>query len=188
MNEQQEFLSLVIQKLEAYEIPYMITGSAVSGAYGEPRATMDIDILINPAEPQLMAFMKSFDERFYADELMARDAFRAGSMFNIIDTHTGWKIDLILSRGTEYDNASFRRRRKIMVLQNVSAFAVAPEDIILRKLVWSRKGDSSRQLRDAYGVAATITEIDHDYMKKWAAVLNVSDLLEDILRDKKEME
>jgi hypothetical protein len=59
---------------------------------------------------------------------------------------------------------------------------VSPEDAILSKLEWAKESESERQLRDAAGVAATQGDrLDFEYLRKWAADLGVSDLLEKIL-------
>ena len=53
---QGEFFSFVIDVLEELDIPYMITGSVASMAYGEPRLTLDMDIVIDLPERQAEEF------------------------------------------------------------------------------------------------------------------------------------
>jgi hypothetical protein len=48
-----ELLVEAIGYLEAAGIPYMITGSVASSFHGEPRATRDLDIVIDPAPAAL---------------------------------------------------------------------------------------------------------------------------------------
>lgn len=43
MDEQFEFLQLVVARLEAARIPYMLTGSLALAIYALPRMTRDID-------------------------------------------------------------------------------------------------------------------------------------------------
>lgn len=40
-----ELLEKVVRVFEELEIPYLVTGSVASMAYGEPRLTNDIDIV-----------------------------------------------------------------------------------------------------------------------------------------------
>ncbi|MGO9014629.1 MAG: hypothetical protein ACLQF0_06580 [Dissulfurispiraceae bacterium] len=40
-----ELLQKIIETFEALQIPYLVTGSVASMAYGEPRLTNDIDIV-----------------------------------------------------------------------------------------------------------------------------------------------
>ena len=61
-------------------------------------------------------------------------------------------------------------------------FIVSPEDTILSKLEWAKKGESERQLRDAAGVLlAQGARLDRSYLLRWAAELGVSDLLSRLL-------
>ena len=45
MSEQQEVFGNVVDVLERLDIPYMIVGSVASMAYGEPRLTLDMDVV-----------------------------------------------------------------------------------------------------------------------------------------------
>ena len=49
---QIEFLALAINALERLEIRYAVVGSYASTAWGEPRMTLDIDIVIEMAADQ----------------------------------------------------------------------------------------------------------------------------------------
>jgi len=57
----------------------------------------------------------------------------------------------------------------------------APEDTILRKLLWYRAGGevSDRQWRDVLGVLRVSGDVlDRRYLEEWATELGVLDLLE----------
>lgn len=183
MNEQEELLASIIAKLESFDIPFMITGSLASSAYGTPRSTNDIDIVIDPRESDLRNFVLSFDDRYYAELSMALDAFRSRGMFNIIDTSTGWKVDFILAKKSAYSQSALNRRQKVSVLNTVPAYTVSPEDIILIKLKWAKISESERHLRDAFGVVAMSEHLDREYLTEWARELNILDSLNDLLRE-----
>ena len=56
--EQPELLQYAIEALERLGITYMVVGSLASSVYGEPRSTLDIDIVIACAIPeQITIFM-----------------------------------------------------------------------------------------------------------------------------------
>jgi hypothetical protein len=53
---------------------------------------------------------------------------------------------------------------------------------LLHKLHWHTLSPSDRQLHDAAGVwAVQGTTLDTGFLRRWAAALNVTELLEDIL-------
>ena len=59
----------------------MITGSTASALYGEPRATQDIDIVIDPQPDQLSAFLDALKDGFYVSAEEASEALRLRGMF-----------------------------------------------------------------------------------------------------------
>ena len=180
---QAELIQDVVRRLEEAGLRYMVTGSVASIRYGEGRATFDTDIVVDAEWPALRAFVLSFGSDYYADEEMARDAWARRSMFNIIHAPSGQKVDIICRKDSEYARVAFERRRKERALGG-ELFLVSPEDSILSKLVWSKKGESERQYRDALGVAkAQRASLDLAYLRRWASELRVSELLDRLLTD-----
>jgi Aminoglycoside-2''-adenylyltransferase len=183
MTEEHEFLSEVVDRLSKAGIPHMVTGSLGSSFHGEPRSTNDIDIVISPTEDQLEALLSSFGKGVYVPADAARSALRRRGMFNVIDVSGGWKADLIICKDREFSREELSRRVNAEIM-GVRVQAVSPEDAILSKLEWASKGQSERQLQDAAGIVAIQQgNIDIKYLRKWAAVLEVSDLLAKILED-----
>jgi len=181
---QQEFLQEIVGRLQQNGLPYMVTGSLASGAYGEPRNTYDTDIVVDASWPALAEFVRAFDEAdFYVSQDAARDAWRHRRMFNIIHFRSGNRLDVICRKDSEYARVAFERRRPEAVI-GTEAVLCSPEDIILAKLDWGRKGESDRQYRDALGVAKEQrTRLDIAYLTKWADELGVSKLLAQLIED-----
>ena len=77
-----------------------------------------------------------------------------------------------------------RIRRTIWADPEYAVYLASVEDNLLAKLEWYRLGNevSDRQWRDILGVIKTQGErLDFAYLRQWAAVLNVIDLLEKAL-------
>lgn len=164
--------------LEEVDVPYMITGSIASSVHGVPRATQDIDVIIEPSREQLLVLMSKFSEPNYAgDRDDALDAFQRRSMFSVIDRRGIWKIDFILRKARPFSKKEFDRRRKIEILE-MSVYAATAEDVLLAKLEWAKMGESERQIRDAAGIIQIQGQkLDNDYVERWAAALDVEDEL-----------
>jgi hypothetical protein len=159
----------------------MVAGSVASSLHGEPRATNDVDIVIAPSREQLGAFITSLGEGFYTSAGAAEKALGLRGMFNVIDSLGGWKADLIVRKDRPYSLAEFGRRVSAEVM-GIKVSLVSPEDAILSKLEWAKKGASERQFRDAFGVAAAQREsLDRAYLRKWAPELDVEALLRRLL-------
>lgn len=186
MTSQEAFLERLIKKLDEQNIPYMLSGSVSSSLHGQPRATNDADIVIAPAEEQLIAFLKSLGDDYYVNPDAARDAFKSNSVFNVIDIQNSWKADLIIRKNRPFSREEFQRRQKANIM-GLDAWVVSPEDVILSKLEWAKNSKSSQQFQDALGVATVQYErLDRDYMYKWAKELQVESSLERLLKQAKE--
>ena len=103
--------------LEDVGVPYMVTGSVASSVHGVPRATQDIDIVIEPTREQLVALMARFAEPTYDTDVDdALDAFHLRSMFSVIDRRGIWKIDFTVRKLRPFSRKEFDRRQKIEIL------------------------------------------------------------------------
>jgi hypothetical protein len=181
-------LEPVVNALEKAKVPYYIGGSVASSAYGMPRATLDVDMVawISPEVVPILVKMLSKD--YYVDEEMILDAINRRSTFNIIHLETMLKIDIFVAGEEAYQRESLHRRRKEILDEESGKefFFSSPEDIILNKLDWYRKGEglSERQWNDVVGVMRVQRDaLDLGYLKKWAYELGLSDLLEKALSD-----
>ena len=186
MTSQEDFLGRLIKKLDEQNIPYMLSGSVSSSLHGQPRATNDTDIVIAPAEEQLIAFLKSLGDDYYVNPDAAHDALKSNSVFNVIDIQNSWKADLIIRKNRPFSREEFQRRQKANIM-GLDAWVVSPEDVILSKLEWAKNSKSSQQLQDALGVAAVqYDRLDRNYLHKWAKELQVESSLEELLKQAKE--
>jgi len=170
-------LARISAKLDDAGIAYMITGSVASSFHGEPRATRDLDIVIDPTPDAIRRLVRSLPaDEFYTDLDAALEALRQRSQFNVVEVATGWKVDLLVRKDRPFSREEFARRQRAD-LQGVSAYVATAEDTIIAKLEWARSGESERQLRDVAGIlAASGDRIDHAYLKQWIKELGLSEL------------
>ncbi|MDI9430898.1 MAG: hypothetical protein QM570_04175 [Planctomycetota bacterium] len=181
MSTQQEFLLRLTRLLGEAGIPYMTTGSTSSSIHGCPRATQDVDIVIDSTHDQLDSFITLLGQDYYVSRDAASEALRRRGMFNVIGLDGGWKADLIIRRDRPFSHEEFRRRHRIEVMGQVLWIA-ASEDIILSKLEWMKGRDSDIQYSDALGIAiAQWGNLDLAYLKKWAVELGVEEPLAHLL-------
>lgn len=95
----------VLQALDDAGIPHMVVGSFASTAYSEPRTTRDIDLVINPTHEALTHFVDAFDPDHAYIGPSPHEALDRRDQFNLIDTDTGWKVDLIILKDRDFDRA-----------------------------------------------------------------------------------
>lgn len=183
MTSQKDFLRRLVEMLDKKNIPYMISGSICSGFHGQPRATNDADLVIDPSQEQLISFVSSLGPDYYVSKDVAIQALNDNSMFNIIDIKTAWKADLIIRKKRPYSKQEFSRRTNTN-LMGMNLWILSPEDSILSKLEWAKNTESQMQFKDALGVIIVQgKKLDFDYLKKWAKELKIEDSLEKLLKD-----
>ena len=183
--EQSDLLRHVCKILEELRLPYLVTGSQATIAFGEPRFTIDIDIVVALTPERLDSFIKCFpQEHFYLSRAAASDAIARRSMFNIIHPASGLKIDVIIPGTSDYEQSRFQRGRKVQIAPDFAATFAAPEDVIIKKLQFYKIGNSDRHLRDIAGVLKVSGEtIDRDYITKYAAQFGVSGIWQTVLNE-----
>lgn len=64
------WIELFVSRLEALGLPYMVTGSTASMIYGEPRLTLDVDLVVDLPVERAAEFLSAFPEsEFYRPPL-----------------------------------------------------------------------------------------------------------------------
>ncbi len=177
----------IVEALEELGTPYHIGGSVASSLYGLPRLTIDVDLVADLRIGHVRPLVKQLQTTYYIDEDMVRDAISRHSSFNIIHQDTILKVDVFIPKPRLFDHEELHRvQSKVLEGSDRIFFVASPEGTILNKLEWYRMGGevSDRQWNDILGVLKVQgTNLDMAYLQRWAANLNVTDLLERALVD-----
>ncbi len=174
--QQCELMRHTIDAFELLKVPYAIVGSMASGVWGEPRMTLDIDVVARFGN-NVDRFCELFpDDQFYVSVPAAEEAVRRGSQFNVIDNLSSQKIDVMTIADSPWSQSQLWRRRLVELIEGVEGYVAAPEDVVLGKLLYYRDGQSEKHLRDIRGIFAASGEIiDREYLEQWVARLDVVD-------------
>lgn len=109
-----ELLRRLAEALERLGIRYLVTGSMATIAYGEPRFTNDIDVVVDLRPDQVNAFCAAFPEaEFYCPPEFVAEAVRRKFQFNVLQPETGLKIDVMVATDSEFDRARFGRSVRV---------------------------------------------------------------------------
>jgi len=173
-----DLLRYVVQCLEKAGVPYFITGAVAGIAYGEPRLTNDIDIVVDIQEHHVSELTKFFPEgEYFFDPESALKAIRLKSQFNIIHPSSGLKIDMMIPTQRPFDKSRFARVRRMKTDPANEANFASPEDVILKKMEYYRDGRSEKHIRDILGILKVSGDlIDFDYLTRWARDLGLDDI------------
>ena len=180
-------LRSMVAALNAAGVPFMLTGSLAAAYHGAGRATMDIDLVIDPTPAQLRALVRSLaGTGAYVSREAAEEALAHRSMFNLVDIATGWKVDLIVRKIRAFSELEFARRVRAN-FDGCPLWVASVEDVIVAKLEWAKGGGSARQLEDVAGlVRIHAGRLDRAYLEHWTAELGLTAQWDQVIRGERE--
>jgi hypothetical protein len=163
-------------------IPYTVGGSLASSLSGEPRASLDADVVVQIRPDQIDGLVNRLGDEFYADRDAIRRAIDIGGSTNLVHRPSGIKVDLFPA-ASFLDHQQLLRRQRITVASEPdrSLYVHSPEDILLQKLHWFRLGGgtSERQWRDAVSIVLVQgRRLDRQYLSSMAETIGLEDLLQ----------
>ena len=192
MNDQPlditDFLKLILECLESAEVEYLIGGAIAEWAWGEPRATQDLDLVINLPIQAVGRFSKELEKRNMlvpADiilDTMMED--RADIPLNAIHMYSGLKADLYLVRdGDVLRQSAFQRRLLVDYGPPIGEVYVhSPEDLILYKLIYLGLSGQPKHARDIGAILRTKkNQLDFGYIESWVDQLGLGSIWKELL-------
>lgn len=175
-----DVVRLVVDALDRAAVRYSVGGSLASSVFGEPRSSLDADIVVDMTTDQIGAVIDALGDSFYAEEEAFRRAVASATSANVIHHASGIKVDLFVASSI-LDRQQLARRQLVSIDPEHSCYMHSPEDILLQKLVWYRRGGetSDRQWRDILGILLVRGAVlDESYLNAMAGPLTITDLLE----------
>ena len=151
-----DLIDLFVAPLERAGVnTYMVSGSIAAIQYGEPRATLDVDIALLIGRGQIGDLPQIFPDLDYycppRDILEVEFARPNRGHFNVIHSSSGLKADFYPSRNHPYLSWSLQNRRR-WTMRGVQVWVAPPEYVLLWKLEFFREGGGDKHLRDIRGM------------------------------------
>lgn len=182
----RDTLSRLIEILARHGVGFHLTGGITSVAYGEPRMTQDIDIVVDNAAMarSLDGFMAdAVEARFMLDAQAVRHAVAERSMFQLFDMAEALKIDIY---PREMIPGELGRSAMLEVFEGMSLPVASKPDAAGSKLVWASKG-SHKSRRDLRQIVRRLSAAERAALDRLAGVLELGDLLAVILAEPDEI-
>ena len=165
--------------LDKLSVPHMLIGNYALPAYGQIRATQDVD----------MAIAASYEKTVQLQEQLAKRGYQLPSkpspdapFFLLTDLKEHFEVELwTRPDGVIFDAELLRRRVKVRPFNDAfEIFIIGPEDFIVNKLARKDRGVQDEQ--DALSVLARQKgKLDYAYLESRARAANVTGLLETLL-------
>ena len=181
MNEPDLLAALepVLAMLRRLGVRHFVGGSIASSAHGVPRASIDADVVAELLPSHAHPVATSLRDSYYVPAARVVDAIDQRRSFNVIHLETMVKVDVFVSRDRPFDRRAFERVQSAPVEGGGAIPVSSPEDTLLAKLEWFRRGGevSERQWTDVLGLLRTGGHLDANYLRDGARELEVEDLL-----------
>lgn len=161
---------------ERSDISYYVTGGVAAIAYGDPRTTRDLDVVIQIPLSEIHKLAEIFEaEGFYVAGI---DDVASGRMrtLQITQIETISRADLIVSDDSDYAQQQFDRRRRYAFPNGTEVYLASAEDIIISKLRW--RSESEKQQRDVLAILKVQQDsLDYAYLHQWSERFGILSLL-----------
>ena len=181
------FVRQVLDALRAADVTYLIGGAVALWAWGEPRTTADLDLVIDLPVESMGTLSSELEKR---DMLVPADIMldlwledRADLPISAIHMTSGYKAEMFLLKpGDALREAGLRRRRLVDLGPALGEVYVhSPEDLILNKLRFYRISQQTKQVRDIASIVLYQAEaLDTTYIERWVQALNLTDEWQEI--------
>lgn len=176
----QPTLSKLVAVLDHLQIRFHLTGGITSVAYGEPRMTQDLDLVLD--RDRVLAVQDEFlsalsHAGFHLSEPMARRAIESRQMFQLLDIDQVIKLGLYIRCLIP---GELDRSVPTELFPGVVVPMVARTDAGLSKLIWIQHG-SHRSRRDLRRILAGAMPNELATVRRTAGEMNLADLLDEVL-------
>jgi hypothetical protein len=128
----------IARALESLRIAYAVVGGIANAVWGEPRATIDVDVTVAVDEADLPTTVPAIARSF---QVPVPDpvAFVQQTRVLPLDSNDGVRIDVIFAL-LPFELEAIRRARDVTIADR-TVHVVTPEDLILMKIISERPRD-----------------------------------------------
>lgn len=180
---ERDIIDKLARLFKKYKVSYLLTGSYAVSYWGRPRATHDIDFVVEIKATELTVILnivKGLGKGFGFDQNQIELAVKDCWQFNVLHDETGIKIDFWVVKDDDFEKKKFQRKVTTKVFDEKISI-ISAEDLILTKLLWNKQVFSERHMRDCVGIwQVQKGNLDLNYLKSWAKKLGVTELLREV--------
>ncbi len=173
-----EGMAALLAGMQRIGAPWMVSGSVGAMYYSEPRATLDVDCIVDLKSIHLRHILSAFPEGdFYVpSETVIAHEIRRGVVgsFNIIHHASGFKADCYPCGDDPLMRWGLSRVNS-MSLVGLCVPVAPPEYIVSMKLRFFAMSGQDKHLRDIRSIVRLTPALDRALIGQWASHYGVAD-------------
>lgn len=179
MTTLHEGLNRLYLAAKSTQLPLFVGGSVAAMFYGEPRSTLDIDLVVQASTGDAQRLVNAFPaDRFYVPPLEAvRAELRRsrGGLFNVIDLDSGLKADIYLAGDDPL--IEFGLAHAVTHEVGTLALTVAPATyVVVMKLRYYAMNAQDKHLRDIRSLLhVSLDSVDLGEVESWVNRLGIGE-------------
>jgi hypothetical protein len=158
----------LFQILNQFPFPYCLMGALALGAWGNPRTTQDLDVMISIGHTDRARLLTALESRRFAEDTQWAEHNPMIREHHIRLHREAVPVDLMLPKD-DHDQVCLTRRRQYE-LGSLSLWIISPEDLVTHKLKAGRAQDFLDVLSVLQRQAASL---DRAYITDWAKRLGI---------------
>jgi len=160
-------LGVVQRLLDANQMKWGVCAGVAAHLYGDRRPIQDVDVLVVPGK--LADVIKLLQQQQKAVQFDGqRILWRGIKLFDDLTVRRGGAVHPFV-----LDEAMIARLRRMSLL-GALVTVLAPEDVLLHKLLLGRGAEAGKHdLADAAGIVRR-QQIDHDYLRQRMQMMNTN--------------
>lgn len=183
MKKIEEILKTVVGYLDSNDIEYVLVGGIAVIVYGNPRTTVDLDMIVKLDEEDmedLAGYLQ--EEGFFTDVDDMRTAFKERTHFSAEEKDSLLRLD-IKGIYEEKDSVTLKNRKEVEY-DGITMYVASPEDTIANKLYYG----SEQDIEDAESVYVRQEgDLDMEYLEERCQSLGVMNELKEMKKEIEEL-
>jgi hypothetical protein len=170
-----QLLDDAIHILDDAGVSWAVMGGCARNAYAEPRATKDVDFVVEADEARFVDLERALQRAgFHRASAVTEPEERVPDLALYRDG-SGRRIDILFAH-TAFERSALARRRSLVSRQR-AAHVVSPEDLVVYKVIADRPQDRADIAAVIETQRARGAAIDWAYVEHWCAAWEVLERL-----------
>jgi hypothetical protein len=171
-----KLLDDAIATLDGAGVTWAVMGGCARNAYAEPRATRDVDFVVEADSARFQALERALRSAGFERATTVDEPGELVPDLVLYRDAGGRRIDVLFAH-TAFERSALSRRTTLSPLLGSKAHVVSPEDLVVYKLIADRPQDRADIAAVVEAQRARGIDLDWSYVEHWCDEWELTDRL-----------